>query len=56
VCLKGEVLMDLQKSLWPQPLMERVEGVVSGDFMAADTDRFALDSDLGQLLPEFPIR
>lgn len=48
--------MDLSKSFWSKPLTECVEGVVSGDLMAADTDGFAINSDLGQLLAEFPIR
>ncbi len=55
VCFQHETLMDLDKSFRPQPLAERVEGVVSRDVLAADTYGFAIDSDFGKLLTEFSI-
>jgi len=47
--------MDLDKSFRPQPLAERVKGVVSRYVLAADTYGFAIDSDFGKLLAEFSI-
>ena len=48
--------MDLSKTFRPQPVAQRVKGVVRGDLASADADGFAVDMDLGQLLTEFPIR
>ena len=47
--------MDPGKTSWTKPLTQRVKGVVCGDFVSADTDGFAIDLNLAQLLAEFPI-
>ena len=47
--------MNLNKALRSQTTAQRIEGVMRRDHAALDTDRLAIDLDLGEFLAELSI-